>query len=343
VLAGLAVIAITIPSFLVLGTGGSPAELHVTGATPAVRSASPAVSGGSATRPPAPTSASTRPAGRSVDGVEVTWLPPDLLAGDPNPYATSDAPIIPSPYARGASVHRLSVSSVIHGQVGFVDVDVQRGPVPTLDAAQNAVGAMQPGRTFARSSVRGHEALVTRMNDKNEFSLVWAESDDLLLAVTAGSPVTDQDLRAVAAGLRVGAAPAPADPAPAHAIGTAVRQAFTGGATAADLVTAVEGGAGLATVPGQLAVSYPGLVATARVGMLDVEVTGASTAVAVFTLTFDEPKLTGGFIYTTADAAGTGGVLQHQDMSVRAVRMGLGWRVSRDGYCQIVRLVGARC
>ncbi|WP_018639292.1 hypothetical protein [Parafrankia elaeagni] len=148
--------------------------------------------------------------------------------------------------------------------VGGVAVTAQWGNVPTLAAVEDAIRSAQPQRTFARTTVGGRSALLTRMEAKEEFSLVWIERDGLALDVAAGTPVSEDDMRRVSEELTVGSRPR-VDPTLDRAVRAAVAQVFTGGTPTGRTLAAVENGEELAPGLERHRAQHPGLARTLRV------------------------------------------------------------------------------
>lgn len=318
------VAAIAVPGSLLL----TPTDSGMTQLTPA----RPTPTSGSTNTPsPTPSPESSLGPGRTVGGVDITWLPAGL--------ALDQSVVQGSQTTRGALAYRSSFRHETRTSGSFLDVDVQWGPTPSLDAVQATMAVDQSMRTFARTTVRGHQALFTQVTGKGESAFVWVQRPGLLLSVGWGPPVTENDARRVADGLVVRAQPPIADPVAAAAIRAAFGQAFTAGVPARRALAAVENGLVLTSVRARFLAAHPGLARTLRVTVRAVIERDASHATAGFTLTYADPT-----VPTSPLEPPAANGRQTFTTSGQAVRTAVGWQVSRTTYCQIISLVPtARC
>ncbi|MCK9899675.1 hypothetical protein CC117_07055 [Parafrankia colletiae] len=263
--------------------------------------------------------------GRDVGGVGVTWLPAGMSSAGPSAAALS-------PFTPGALAYRSDFQTMAGGRVGFVAVTAQWGNVPTLAAVEDDMRAAQPQRTFARTTVRGRSALLTRMDAKEEFSLVWIERDGLVLDVAAGTPVSEDDMRRVAEELTVGSRPR-VDPSLDRAVRAAVAQVFTGGTSTGRTLAAVENGEELAPGLERHRAQHPGLARTLRVTVHEVAPRDATHAAASISLTYTDPTMP--LFEVRGDSITDRGRPATYDALAVLVRTGKGWQVSRDTFCQL--------
>ncbi|MEX5631382.1 hypothetical protein [Parafrankia sp. FMc2] len=330
--AAVAVLVVVSSAGLTLArSGADTAEIRPARPSPATATAPVAVTTPVGT--PTPVTVTTGAAGtafppssgRDVGGVGVTWLPAGTSSAGPSAAALS-------PFTPGALAYRSNFQMMAGGRVGFVAVTAQWGNVPTLAAVEDDMRAAQPQRTFARTTVRGRSALLTRMDAKEEFSLVWIERDGLVLSVAAGTPASEDDMRRVAEELTVGSRPH-VDPTVDRAVRAALAQVFTGGTSTERTLAAVENGEQLAPGLERYRAQHPGLARTLRVTVHGVAPRDAAHAVALISLTYTDPTMP--LLGARGDSVPDRDRPAAYDALAVLVRTGEGWQVSRDTFCQL--------
>ncbi|KPM51100.1 hypothetical protein CcI49_10275 [Frankia sp. CcI49] len=319
--AAMAVLVAVFSTGLVVARSGSDAvEIRPAGPSPAVTSPSPAPI--------------TDPLGllstRDVGGVDITWLPAGVVPGRGARSGWGE---------KQARTSRFDYPGAVDGQRGFVAVTTEWNPELTFDEVEIRMRAQQ--RRFERVTVRGRPALLTHQNDpalltqldvKEVFSLVWIEQDGLCLEVAARAPATESDIRRVADGLVVGSPPR-TDPADDRAIRAVVAQAFSTTTPPDRVLAAVENGADLASGLALYRSQHPGLARTLRVAVnvVDAVVMVPGRAGATITLTFTDPTV------RMPDALGGPEGPTTRDTMVMLVRTGKGWQVGRDSFCALLQ------
>jgi hypothetical protein len=278
---------------------------------------------------PVPSASTAKPAAPAVtvldslDGVDVTYLPPGLIAHHNRIQEPLDGH-----EALSQTYQQPSTTPLANGVPHEITLIVQRGY-----AADLAALAAQSGYATQSVTVRGHPALLEtggplNPGEGNRYVLTWVENSGLTLSLSSEAGVTAAEVMQTAAGLVVHAAPSgPADvPAATAAIQAAVHNVFTGGQPDATTLDSIADGQQLASTLAWLKAHASEIVSSARVTVSGVSFLDAQTALASINIEY----VSGG------QSLGWG-----QQTTVTLVDGQ--WKVSADSYCATVVTLVPSC
>jgi hypothetical protein len=259
----------------------------------------------------------------SLNGIDVTWLPPGLVAGEDPSLTTQPGHSTLSQYYGPAAT-----APVSDGLPPSISLTVQRGYAVDLQALTPA-----PGSTAKSVSVRGHPGVLLTDGPHypgggDRYTLTWVEANDLTLSLSSESPITAAQVMQTAAGLVVHPQPpGPADvPAATAAVRAALERVYNGGQPAATALASITNGEQLTSVLAYLTAHTPDIVRTARVTVKSVTFLDASNAIASITVSY----VSGSSRQTLAQQPTV--VLDDGK-----------WKVSQDSYCATVATLVPSC
>jgi len=259
----------------------------------------------------------------SLGGIDVTYLPPGLVARQNRVLDTQDGH-----QSLSQSYEPSPAAPPTNGVPRAITLIVQRGYVADLSAL-----AAQSGFATRDVTVRGHPGLLETGGPLNpgegdRYVLTWVENDAMTLSLSSEAGVTVAQVMATAAGLVVHPAPpGPADvPGATAAVQAAVHNVFTGGQPDATTLGSITNGQQLASTLTWLKAHASGIVSSARVTVNSVSFLDPTSALASISISYDSGGQTQGWGQQTTVTLADGQ-----------------WKVSADSYCTAVFTLVPSC
>jgi hypothetical protein len=259
----------------------------------------------------------------SLDGVDVTYLPPGLVAHHNRILDTRDGH-----QGLSQTYGPPPTAPVTNGVPHSITLLAQRGYVADL-------AAFTPNYNFTAQSVtvRGYPAVLETGGPLNpgegaRYVLTWVENNAVTLTLTSEAGVTAAQVMQTAEGLIVHPAPTgPADvQAATAAVRTSVHNVFTGGQPDSTTLDSIADGQQLASTLAYLKSHASEIVNSARVTVSSVSFLDAKTALAVINIDYV-----------------SGGQAQGWGQQATVTLADGQWKVSADSYCTTVFTLVPSC